>query len=240
VKELERLAKSPIAAAAKRQQSEALRKRAEELIGQMSPQQREELKRWAQEAVKRNPELARGAQGGEGNPGPTPGAGERPGDPSSAGAGDGPQDAGGAASPARADASGHGPGPGAGPRGAGSPTGHVERETGGVRTEAVDARPPTPAERSARGNERVIAEWYGPGAKGSGGLTPEARRSVQEAVRGGERAIDDRAVAPRFDRLIERYFRRLPQRAQDGGASAPADGASAAPAKPAEPARDAP
>jgi hypothetical protein len=115
---------------------------------------------------------------------------------------------------------------------------------GTSKRETVDARPPTSAERAARAPERVIAEWYSNKKPESGDsgtretLAPGAEQTVRDAARGGERAVEEQAVPGRFDKLLLRYFRRLPERAKADASAAPVSPPSSA--KPTEPAQDAP
>ena len=102
-----------------------------------------------------------------------------------------------------------------------------------AQTELVDARrPPTAAEHATQSREQVVAEWLGPGQKGGGSSTP-SDAVLQQAARSAERAVDDRTIPPRFDRLIERYFRRLPERLREPRADQPN-------LPPVQPAQDAP
>ena len=64
-----------------------------------------------------------------------------------------------------------------------------------------------------------------------------ADESIREAARGGERAVEEQSIPARFDKLLLKYFQRLPDRAKSG---APAAGAAAPAAKPIQPAQDAP
>lgn len=95
----------------------------------------------------------------------------------------------------------------------------------GARTEIVDARPRTVSPTAEAPRERVVAEWLGDGKGGE----PVSRREVQdrlvEAARSAERAVEDRVVPGRYDSVIRRYFRRLPEKV------VPAEDAPAAPAK---------
>ncbi|HMN40873.1 MAG TPA: hypothetical protein PKE29_08505 [Phycisphaerales bacterium] len=127
---------------------------------------------------------------------------------------------------------GHGPG-----GRAGDPLGRSTDGPAADRTDVVDARSrPSP---NAKPRERVIAEWYsdrpadGASTDPLPALSPEGQSLAREAVREGERALDSQIVPSRFDRLLQRYFQRLPQRA-----GAPSGGETEA--KPAEPAADAP
>ena len=104
------------------------------------------------------------------------------------------------------------------------------------RSDPVDAR--SRPEPGGSPRERVAAEWLGRGSKDGQGVSSEASEVFRAAQKSAERAVDDRAVPARFDRLLERYFRRLPERA--GGAGEAGGGAGVAPAADApRPAEDA-
>jgi len=100
-------------------------------------------------------------------------------------------------------------------------------------TVPVDARARGAAERPLTGDERPVGEWLGPGP-GAGADGAARRRQVQEAVaeaaRSAERAVEDRTIHRRYDRLLRGYFRRLPARVL--GEGAPAPGAAPAPDAP--------
>ncbi len=99
------------------------------------------------------------------------------------------------------------------------------------RTDTVDARRPTPRPTQP---ERTIAEWYtdrpiDPAATGAPALPPAAESAVHQAARAGERAVESQQVPARFDKLLLRYFQRLPDRAK--GAPEPASTPSSQPAQ---------
>jgi hypothetical protein len=101
------------------------------------------------------------------------------------------------------------------------------------RTKLLDARPPTPEERAARSRDSVMAEWLSPGDSRTGTQSQSPDDVLQKAQRGAERAIEERTVPSRFDRLLNAYFRRLPEAVKQSPT------ASAEPAAPAPPAPDA-
>ncbi len=81
------------------------------------------------------------------------------------------------------------------------------------RTEDVFA----PSAEDQRGvDEQTVARWYSdnaeePGPIGSGG-GEAAREYVRSASRRAEKAVEERRVPSRYEQLLKRYFRRLPQR----------------------------
>ncbi len=211
-----KLADAPKDAAAQRQQAQDMRKKAEELLKSATPEQREQLKRWGQELAK---EMQK--QGAPQDTQQTSGEGShQPSSPISHSSDHGTPDGGGKGiDPAR-------------PRTPGDPA---------TRTETVDARPPTSAERAEKRRERVIAEWYAdrkPDAPASASsadpISSEGESAAQAAARDGERAVETQAVPGRFDKLLLKYFQRLPERAKS---AAPAPSTSAT--KQALPAQDA-
>jgi hypothetical protein len=76
-------------------------------------------------------------------------------------------------------------------------------------TEAVDAR------GRDRG-DRVIAEWLGEGAAGSG-TSPALEAAVRDAASGVERSIEQQTVPPEYQDLVRRVFRRYTQSATSPG-----------------------
>ncbi|MGD9689328.1 MAG: hypothetical protein AB7K52_08040 [Phycisphaerales bacterium] len=119
---------------------------------------------------------------------------------------------------------------GSGGAGAGSEAGRGATARDGERvepgakraTETVDARA---GDRPGGAPDRVIAEWLS-GARGTGrageGPAPEAvRAELREAARAAQRAVDDRLVPRRFDRLIREFFRRAPEELGVSPAGAP-------------------
>jgi hypothetical protein len=212
-----KLADAPKDAAAQRRQAREMRKQAEELLKSATPEQREQINRWAQEMAK---EMGKDGRMPTGRP-PT---------------GD---DFGNSAGPGRRSSDRGSPDS----NGAHSDNDHARspEDQSPARTDTVDARPPTPAERAERSRERVIAEWYAdrkaeePGTgvvRGSGAV--DAESAAQAAAREGERAVESQAVPSRFDKLLLKYFQRLPERAKPNGPSA-----SPAPKKPEAAAQDA-
>lgn len=134
-----------------------------------------------------------------------------------------------------------GPGDGAGTTGAGMEPGDAGprpdasaessgRSEGGVRTEVVDARRREEAERD---RARVVAEWLGggtgqPGADAGAGRE-RAETALRRAAESAERAVDDRLVHSRYDALLRRYFRRLPENVLPPPTGAPVERAKDAP-----------
>lgn len=88
------------------------------------------------------------------------------------------------------------------------------------RTEIVDARP---RESAGRGSERdqVVAEWLAPPREGDAPSAVAPRERLLEAARSAQKAVDDRAIPSRYDRLVQRYFRRLPERVEEAAAERP-------------------
>ncbi|MBY0313856.1 MAG: hypothetical protein K2W85_17460 [Phycisphaerales bacterium] len=209
-KELKRLADAPKESERRQQDADELRRRAEELVRNTSPQQRKQLERWAQELAQRHPDLTNSGRS-----------------PKNGGNGQRTDDNLGTGSTPGLDQS----------RRPTSVTSNDPSQSP-ARTELLDARSkPTPGERVDQ--PRVVAEWFGEGRRDAPS-TSEVTAAVQSAVRSGERAIEEQAVPSRFDGLLRRYFSRLKERAQpvSPGTQSPASTAPSTP--PAEPARDAP
>jgi hypothetical protein len=120
--------------------------------------------------------------------------------------------------------------------GVGQPVARDNNTPAATGKETVDARSRPTADSKPR--ERVIAEWYADKkadrsvGEGSPALSSEGQDLAREAAREGERAVESQIVPSRFDRLLQKYFQRLPQRA--GAPAAPSE------ARPVEPAKDAP
>lgn len=180
------------------QQARDLRKRAEEMLERMSPEQREQMQQWARDMQRDTPDRPQDAHGSGQSSSPIGG-----------GPGDQPSSRPTAAKPTAAT----------------------------PRTELIDGRTRTPSDRTNSAQDQTIAEWLGSGdGRGESGGTDapgENDGTVREAMRSAERAIDDRAVPQRFDNLLQRYFRRLPQNLEGKGNSPSAQPAS-------QPAKDAP
>ncbi|MBX3357134.1 MAG: hypothetical protein KF745_01770 [Phycisphaeraceae bacterium] len=80
-----------------------------------------------------------------------------------------------------------------------------------ARTTVVDGRSTPPQGDVDPSRERVVAEWLGDGKSGERVSRQEVEARISEAAQSAERAIgDDRTVHSRYDKLIRRYFRRLP------------------------------
>ncbi len=129
------------------------------------------------------------------------------------------------------------PGHGPGDRPA-EPFARTADQPAASRTDTVDART-RPSSDTGKHRERVIAEWYSDrpvdrsSTDGQPALSSEGQSLAREAAREGERALEAEIVPSRFDRLLQRYFQRLPQRAA-------AKPERTSDAKPVEPAKDAP
>ena len=83
----------------------------------------------------------------------------------------------------------------------------------GFRSEAVDARPKGGGGDGEDPNPpRVVAEWLGDGKPGERIERDAAAARLVEAARSAERAVEERTVPGRYDSLIRRYFRRLPEK----------------------------
>lgn len=162
-------------AAGERRNAEELRRQAREMMDRATPEQREQLNRWA--------------SGQNQKPGKGSGAEDR---------------LGGSGSEAGSGSSKVGARPAAAP-----PPG----ESGPAqRTEIVDARPRPGQKPESNEREEVVAEWLGEGLKnGSVSERDRAGRILEEATKSAERAVEDRSVPARFDRLLRRYFQRLPE-----------------------------
>lgn len=207
--QLKKMSDQPANAAEHERSAERLREQARRLYEGASPEQRERMSRWMQQAAgdrppragaadaaNHRPELAQGRQG---VPNDRPPASFESGDGSTRGGGD----------PTRGLAAG------------------AQRQP--LRTTPVDAR--SPNEHAESGREQVVAEWLGSGDERREPVEQAAVRSrLLQAARSAERAIDDRSVPSRYDRILREYFRRLPERvAPSGGSSTPAPAAEPAP-----------
>lgn len=168
------------------------REQAEQIAKGLSEDQRKRLEQWAEALARQRPDVMDEL------------AGKSPGGPSDQQ--DPPRRDGGA--PGTQDArqdTGPAPTPPPGPR----------------RTEIVDARP---RESAPRGSERdqVVAEWLSPPREGDAApSTVTPRERLLEAARSAQKAVDDRAIPSRYDRLVQRYFRRLPERVEEDAAERP-------------------
>lgn len=170
--------------------AEDLREQARRMAERLTPEQRRDLENWARRQPSGSGERPQGSRDSRGGEAGEP-SGRAVGQP-----GNGPDRESGR------NIAGNQPGraPGAA---APSPA--------FTRTDPVDARArPVPGSTP---RERVAAEWLGEGSKDGHTGTSEAQEVFRAAQRSAERAVDDRAVPARFDRLLERYFRRLPERA---------------------------
>ncbi len=221
---LDQLSKQPQSAGEARKQADDFRKQAQEMLKNATPEQREQMKRWAQNAAKNRP----------------PQQGNKPSDPESdqsSPTGDIPGIQPQSSSKSQ-DTQGNTFGPGASGK-------HRDATPAATsRTTPVDARPPTPTERREKSRERVIAEWYADkkpdrGEPASAPLTADAERTVRDAVKDGEHALETEAVPSRYDKLLRRYFQRLGDRAKSPQDSAAAPATAPRPSQPAVPAQDA-
>lgn len=189
--------------------AERAREQARQLAERLSPEQQERLRQWGEGLAKQRPGLARKLAGDDtGDPPFPPGAGDA-GDPSD-------DAAPGAADPPpplndRADRGGTGANAGSARR---NPSADESRSPFiPTRTELVDARDSgTASPRSSPSRDQVVAEWLAPPALGGsatpGAPSPAAR--MRQAARSAQKAVEERAIPARYDRLVQRYFRRLP------------------------------
>lgn len=93
------------------------------------------------------------------------------------------------------------------------------------RSEVVDARP-SEQRATVQDDEKVVAEWMGDGVRTTGSTgTAEAVSRVRAAAGSAEKAIEQGTVSSRYERLLRRYFDRLPQRVQERGSATPAPAA---------------
>lgn len=258
--QIDRIRRQNASGKADRQESENLRKRAEQLMRGMSPEDRAELEREAREWARENkmPEDANEGDGaganekpeGEGEQGSR---GEQPkGDAGSPRDGEGsssegekPEDGadseGGESPPEEtpSERSGRSGNPvgkpvgNSGPRAA--PTSR-ERSPIGEATGDVVRPPSSDIDPSASG--QTLAEWLAEPGKGGVSRSGSAAGSAADVKSGAARAIEERRVPKGYDALVRRVFGRIGDRlpAEKAGASeslAPA----AAPAKPANAAK---
>jgi hypothetical protein len=179
-------------AAKDRQASKEMRDRAQKMLENATPEQRKKLEQWAKEFAKESPR--QNQQGiGERAPGDEKGEGRDL-------AADGPRDAGAGV--------GDKPGSQAGKnQKLDSP-----REPAGFKTDFVDARPKDGAPTEGR----IAGELPGDGKPGAPMLSKqETQEAIQRAKQGAQRAIDDRTIPGRYDRLLRRYFQRLPAKVKN-------------------------
>lgn len=239
--------------------AKGLEEKAREMFEKASPQQREELRKMADELTKGLKPDGRGGErddarnqqsgGDKGrgdqkrlDGGDMPGAevpdasqrnSARPGIEDQRGGDGGRVGGGGGGTPPRGVAE---PGSGGGQHNSRREATKAEAE----RTEMVDARGKGEGNAKTAGRDRVVAEWLGEpggnGQAGGGGASPQAMKMLREAAASGQKAIEERTVPPRFDGVLRKYFQRLPE-AVGGGApgSTPAAPAKAGGGKAAEP-----
>ncbi|MGQ0629002.1 MAG: hypothetical protein ACT4PL_13000, partial [Phycisphaerales bacterium] len=72
-------------------------------------------------------------------------------------------------------------------------------------------------DRKVRGSakDQVLAEWLGKPDESrdrTSTAPSNASETHRRAAEAAQRAVDDRVVPSRYDRLIERYFRTLPKK----------------------------
>ncbi|MBL8991109.1 MAG: hypothetical protein JNJ48_05965 [Phycisphaerae bacterium] len=166
-------------------QAEQLREQARRMLEGATPQEREQWRRMAEELARDQRERSRGEHSGD-RP-DLPGEGERA---------------------DRLGVPGAGPGAEAGGRTPNPNSRALPDESGP--TEIVDAR--RRPESDQRGPERVVAEWLG---RGDRTPTPEQQATaasiIREAAASGQKAVEDRTLPNRYDGLLRRYFKRLPE-----------------------------
>jgi hypothetical protein len=105
--------------------------------------------------------------------------------------------------------------------------GPIRDAESGRDVDVIDARRPPTQQRDPR-RERVVGELFNSDGRPAQGMSRDDVTSIlQQAARDGEQAIEDRSVPARYDRLLRRYFQRLPARALPG--SSPAEVAPLAP-----------
>ena len=198
---LEQLAKSGQGGDRNRQATQDLRRRAQELLDKSAPEQREELRQWADRYAREQDRADPPAQPRrEGSASQSP-------DGRAAGA----------------DSAGSSPGR--------NPVNSTPSPMPS-RTEIVDARSPSASPADPERGQ-VAAEWLSSGDRASNSQSVLSQR-IEQSTRSAERAIEDRSVPPRFDRLLERYFRRLPDQLRN-----PTPPPEARPASEPKPAKDA-
>jgi hypothetical protein len=217
-KHLERMTADDGKQRSDRETGERAREQAQKLAEKLSPAQQERLKQWAEGLARERPDLAeRFANEGEPRPRGDRGEGEAEGD-----------------MPREQPSAGAERGVGDGPEGT-----RQEREATGTervfppsRTEIVDARDAGTGRPGTKGQrDQVVAEWLAPPTPGSatGAGPAAAAERMRQAARSAQQAVDERAIPSRYDRLVQRYFRRLPEkvaeRAEAAGTPVPAQDA---------------
>ncbi len=182
-KQLQELAKKRDGSKQDRQEAERLRELAKNWWDQASPEQRQQARELAQRMAQQRGEQDPGAKppvGGGGDPGQQTERSGQPGGP----AGDGP---------------------------AGQARGEASAQLAEAR-DRLDARP-RPGEVGKSAGDRVVGEWLGTGKKGAGSGpadADEARRVLRDAAKSAQDAVEDRTLPRRYDRLLRRFFQRVP------------------------------
>lgn len=191
-----------------REEARGLRKQAEEMLKNATPQEKQRLEDLAERLAKDMQEKqgkdgpkADGPEGdGAERDGPGRSGAERtqvPGGTPQGSPEGKPEPAGGRSSP------GDPSGPGKAPQFK-TPGAAVEGETA-----PVDAR------RRDGSAERVVARWFNPGATGGSGTSKEAMsEDLRQATAGAEKAIEQQVVPGRHSDLIRRVFRRYAERTE--------------------------
>ncbi len=199
--QLEKMSKRPGDAADHEKNADRLREQARRLYESASPEQRERMERWMQQAATGQPPGGNNNRPDSANPGRALAQTQQ-------------SDQG--------DRGQRGGSPGSGStRGGGEPVHDFAAAAGDqpVRTTPVDAR--SAEDLAHSGHEQVVAEWLG---SGDDRRTPAEKAAVvarlQQAARSAEEAIGDRVVPSRYDRILREYFRRLPAKVAPGATPA--------------------
>lgn len=191
-------------AARDRRSAQEMRERAKRMLENASPEQRRKLEQWAKELAKEQRD-----------------SGDQQGPPQARGQGEQDQRRGGGEGhPERTDGSVAQNEPGVPTEGSGTAAGNEARRAGArdgtepapgtFRTDTVDARP---REGGTPNDGRIAGEVTGNSKPGAPMLSQaEAVDAARRARDAAQRAIDDRTIPGRYDRLLRRYFKRLPEK----------------------------
>jgi hypothetical protein len=207
-KQLQQYAKDHMQGQQNQQDAQRLRRQAEEVLKNMTPEERQTLENVARDLAEQNKD--QGKQSDEPNAKDQHGR-QEPRTPS-ANADNGAQQSG------DGQAGTTGDGAGTGPR-RNNPR-RVGAEAAPTQTEPVDARGQPKTDPS----EHVIADYFNnkPSPR-TGAPGPTLQQGVSDAAKGAERAIEQQAVPSQYSDLVRRVFRRYVERVQPGaGQDAPA------------------
>lgn len=194
-KVLEDLAKQPRRAEELQKQAQSMRDRAEKMLEKATPQQREDLRKLAEQWAKQMGGDSKTPPHGSATPKPDAPGERGPREPGQVTQGDGASN----------------PDPGRGSGGRSAPT-----SSGPFRDETFDL-----SDRSRGQGQRVLADLAprpdAPQGDNPGPITvppAQGRTEILRAAEAGERAVEGQAIPSRHNELVRRVFRRLSERAE--------------------------